>query len=107
MSDVTPTVGIVILDGNKVCLVKHGEAAQHLTGVHGIPGGRLNGDEELIDAAVREAFEETGLQINKNDYTVSSPTQRSSIETVSLNPIFWTYFKSKIIRLDIFLSERF
>ncbi len=68
MQNITPTVGILILDGNKVCLVKHGEAAEHLTGVHGLPGGRLNGEEELIDAAVREAYEETGLEIDKADF---------------------------------------
>ena len=68
MAQITPTVGILIINGDKVCLVKHGVAAEHLTGVHGLPGGRLNDGENLIDAAVREAWEETGLSINKDDF---------------------------------------
>ncbi len=55
------TVGAVAFFENKVLLVKHGVAAQHLTGVYGLPGGRLNEGEGLLDAAAREFEEETGL----------------------------------------------
>ena len=94
MSDVTPTVGIVILDGNKVCLVKHGEAAEHLTGVHGLPGGRLNGEEELIDAAVREAYEETGLEINKEDFLQLPEVRYADIprKNGEILSVSWTVF---------------
>ena len=94
MSDVTPTVGIVILDGNRVCMVRHGEAAQHLTGVHGIPGGRLNEDEELIDAAVREAYEETGLEINKEDFLQLPEVRYADISRKNgeILSVSWTVF---------------
>ncbi len=55
------TVGAVAFRGSQVLLVKHGEAAHHLTGVYGLPGGRLNERENLLDAAAREFEEETGL----------------------------------------------
>ncbi len=94
MTDITPTVGIVILNGSKVCMVRHGEAAQHLTGVHGIPGGRLDGEEELIDAAVREAYEETGLVISKTDFiklprVIFADIPRKGGEILSVS---WTVF---------------
>lgn len=67
------TVGALAFNGSKVLLVKHGEAAQHLTGVYGLPGGRVDGDESLLDAAAREFEEETGLVPEKTTM-VSLPT---------------------------------
>lgn len=55
------TVGVVAIENEFALLVKHGEKADHLTGVWGLPGGRLDGDESLLDAAEREFEEETGL----------------------------------------------
>lgn len=68
MKQITPTVGVLIFKDTEVCLVKHGEAASHLTGVYGLPGGRLGSGERLIDAAAREAREETGLTIKIEDF---------------------------------------
>ncbi len=34
-----------------------------------VPGGMVNGNEEPIDAAVRELFEEAGVQVTQNDLT--------------------------------------
>lgn len=67
------TVGIIAFNDDKVLLVKHGLAAEHLTGVWGLPGGRLNDGEELIEAAIREFEEETGLFAN-SDTMVKIPT---------------------------------
>lgn len=58
------TVCAVIINGDKVLLVRHGEKALHLTGVYGLPGGRVKPKESLADAVVREVKEETGLIIN-------------------------------------------
>jgi ADP-ribose pyrophosphatase YjhB (NUDIX family) len=55
------TVGAVAFQEKKVVLVCHGEEAAHLTGVWGLPGGRLNEGEGLLAAAAREFEEETGL----------------------------------------------
>ena len=65
-SDRISTVGALAFNGNKVLLVKHGEAAHHLTGVYGLPGGRLALGEGLLDAAAREFQEETGLVPEKS-----------------------------------------
>nr|AIA18355.1 NUDIX domain protein [uncultured bacterium] len=61
------TVGVVILKKDQVLLVKHGEAAGHVTGTYGTPGGRIDTGKNALDAAVREVKEETGLLIKKED----------------------------------------
>lgn len=58
---------VLIFKANKVLLVKHGQGAGHLTGVYGIPGGRLDEKETFENAATREFFEETGLIVKKKD----------------------------------------
>lgn len=62
-----PTVGIVILSGEDVLLVRHGEKAGHLTGSCGTPGGRIEEGETPIKAAKRELEEETGLIVREED----------------------------------------
>jgi 8-oxo-dGTP diphosphatase len=58
---------ILLFQDNNVLLVKHGEAAEHINGVYGIPGGRQNLNESLKETAVREFAEETGLVIKENE----------------------------------------
>lgn len=69
MSDVTPTpsVGIVIFEGNRVLLVKHGPEAEQLTDTYGLPSGRLEEGESPIAAAKRELLEESGLVTREED----------------------------------------
>lgn len=55
------TASSVAFRNNEVLLVEHGEAAHHLTGVWGLPGGTPEPGESLLDTAVREFTEETGL----------------------------------------------
>ena len=62
-----PTVGITVLKGLEVLLVRHGKAAGHITGVIGTPGGRIDPGETPIVAAQRELEEETGLHAEKED----------------------------------------
>lgn len=56
-----PTVGVLVYRNDEVLLVCHGESAGHLTGVYGLPAGRLGEGESEIEAAVRELEEESGL----------------------------------------------
>jgi ADP-ribose pyrophosphatase YjhB (NUDIX family) len=61
------SVGIVLFNQNQVLLVKHGIKASHVTGVYGLPAGRVETNEELSDAIIRETKEETGLTVKKED----------------------------------------
>jgi ADP-ribose pyrophosphatase YjhB (NUDIX family) len=63
----TPSVGIVVFskDKKQVVLVKHGEKATHKTGIIGLPAGRPDPGETLVQTAVRELHEETGLETSE------------------------------------------
>ena len=37
-------------------------------GLYGIPGGRVEGEEKLVDCARREVKEEVGIDIDVNEY---------------------------------------
>lgn len=65
--DEIPTIGVLVFQNNKVLLVKHTPKAEHLTGVYGLPSGRLKENETFIDAASREIEEETGLKVDVKD----------------------------------------
>lgn len=65
--DIIPSAAVLIIKSGKVLLVKHTEKAGHLTGIYGLPGGRLNPGEDEIEAAKRELKEETGLEATIED----------------------------------------
>jgi 8-oxo-dGTP diphosphatase len=58
-------VGAIIIEGDRVVLVKRGHPP--LAGEWSIPGGVLEVGETVRQAAVREAFEETGLTVEPGD----------------------------------------
>jgi 8-oxo-dGTP diphosphatase len=55
------SVGAVVLDGQRVVLVKRGQ--EPLKGRWSLPGGVVEAGEELHAAVVREVREETGLTV--------------------------------------------
>jgi 8-oxo-dGTP diphosphatase len=63
----TPLVGVgaIIIEDDRVVLVKRGHAP--LQGKWSIPGGVLEVGETLRKAAIREAYEETGLTIEPGE----------------------------------------
>lgn len=62
MADVVLAASAVVVDADgRVLLVKRGEEPEK--GRWSVPGGRVDPGETLAQAAVREAFEETGLQV--------------------------------------------
>jgi len=64
VDDVIATAGVVIIDGDRVLLIEHGEGAGHITGAWGIPAGEIDDGETARTAAARELLEETGLRVD-------------------------------------------
>ncbi|MFA5946061.1 MAG: NUDIX hydrolase [Patescibacteria group bacterium] len=62
-----PSVGVLIIQNNKVLLVKHRKGAGNIEGIYGLPAGRIESGEDPKDTAVRELQEETGLTALPND----------------------------------------
>lgn len=61
------TAHILIFQGDSILLVRHNESAGHVTGTYGIPGGHVEENESLKQAAVGEFEEETGLIVQENE----------------------------------------
>lgn len=54
-------VGVVIIEDGKLLVVKRGREPGR--GLWAVPGGKVRRGETLAAAAVREAYEETGLRV--------------------------------------------
>lgn len=91
-----PTVAALLIKDGKVLLVREEAGSGHITGMHGIPSGRVDERESEIDAAVREFGEETGLFAEKKDlsefpnnyYEASIPRKDGTVKTFT-----WRVFK--------------
>jgi len=58
----SPAVGMLVLDGNRVLLVKR--KFEPFKGLWSIPSGFVEYDEDVRTTAVRELREETGLEVS-------------------------------------------
>src|SRR3990172_6127140 len=56
------SAGAIVIQRGRILLVRHG-AAYHGRGFLVAPGGGVENDESIIQAAVREVKEETGLDV--------------------------------------------
>lgn len=61
----TPAVGVAVVWNNKILLV-HPTGASWQRGTCGIPKGGLDPGENLMDGALRELKEETGIVLSKD-----------------------------------------
>lgn len=61
------SVGLILVEGNKVLLVKNTEHSGYGREIYGAPAGRIEENETKKQAAVREFFEETGLSTTEDD----------------------------------------
>jgi (d)CTP diphosphatase len=95
-SHITPTVSAIAIRDGKILLVRHGEGASHVTGIYGLPGGRVGENETELEAIAREFKEETGLTAEKKDfldfagnyYVAKIPRKDGTIANLG-----WTVFK--------------
>lgn len=65
-------VGIVILVDHEVLLLKRSKDKKHFPLTWNLPSGKVEVGEEVIDAAVRELYEEAGIHLTAADLTLSA-----------------------------------
>tara|TARA_Y100000310_G_scaffold11802_1_gene12307 strand:- start:2097 stop:2531 length:435 start_codon:yes stop_codon:yes gene_type:complete len=91
----TPTANIIIFDKDRICLIKRNNEP-HKDRI-ALPGGFVEYDETVEDAAIREAKEETGLDVELIGIlgVYSEPGRNPSKHTIS------TVFIAKPTSLDL------
>jgi len=66
---IIPAVYIIFRDGNKILLLQRANTG-YMDGLYGLPSGHVDGNEPAVDAAVREAKEEAGVELDRKDLTL-------------------------------------
>jgi 8-oxo-dGTP diphosphatase len=101
-----PTVGAVLLRDGKVLLIRHGEKAGQLTGVYGLPGGKVELGETHLQTAVRECKEETGLDVLESDMIELPEKYQATFERKDgINTFSFTVFLCRSFQGEIVSSE--
>jgi 8-oxo-dGTP diphosphatase len=77
MNEVIPTVGVIVFDENHVLLVRKKNHPQQLLQ---LPGGQIEHEESIEQAAVRELYENTGLKADVNGLVVLPDEWRATIQ---------------------------
>lgn len=71
-------IGIMLIQNNKALLgqrhpdAKKADSALHGQGTWTMPGGKIEFKEKMVDAAIRELFEETGIKAKTSDLKMIS-----------------------------------
>lgn len=74
-------------DGSPAVLLQHRALWSHQGGTWGLPGGARDSHESAEQAAVREAYEEAGLSVEKLRVRTTVVTS----EVVGVGGVSWTY----------------
>lgn len=69
---IIPTAGVLIINEDRVLLVRHKKTADRIIDTYGLPAGKIENNETEIAAAQRELTEETGLK-TKIDNLIQYP----------------------------------
>lgn len=73
---------VAMIRDNKLLLLRRGASAPWMPGRYCLPGGKLDKGETLIDCAVRELCEETGIVIDSNKLMPLSVTYKAGWDKV-------------------------
>jgi 8-oxo-dGTP pyrophosphatase MutT (NUDIX family) len=60
---------VALISDNKLLLLKRGDTAPWMPNKYCLPGGGVDKNESLIEAAIRELVEETSIVLNSNQLT--------------------------------------
>ncbi len=92
----TPYIASYVLlrNGNKIAFVLR-ENTSWMNGYYGLPSGKVEDNEPFMKAAVREAKEEVGIDINPANLRHSLTVHRRSENTGDKSILYWVdvYFE--------------
>jgi len=98
MENMKQSTSVIIIDKEgKVLVLKRNPADKTYPGVFDLPGGRVEGKETLVEAAKREALEESGLEVDPEENYVFTNTY----EDGEINYVF----KVRSFKGDVALSK--
>lgn len=99
---IIPTVGVAVIQGEKVLLIRHGDGAAHLNNTYGLPAGHIDEGETEKQAAKRELFEEAGL-IAEEDDLVEIPKAWSAViqRKDGVKEFSWKVFVARVYQGEI------
>lgn len=60
---------VALISDNKLLLLKRGDTAPWMPNKYCLPGGGVDKNESLIEAAIRELVEETSIELHSNQLT--------------------------------------
>ena len=73
---------VALIRDNKLLLLRRGTTAPWMPGRYCLPGGKLDSGETLIECAVRELYEETGIVTDSNKLMPLSVTYKDGYNKV-------------------------
>lgn len=62
---------------------------QRESGNWSLPKGRLNKEEDILDGAIRETYEETGLILDKEQYNGTKSHKKCKYFYIMVNPLLF------------------
>ena len=98
------TVYVLLEDDGKILMFKR-KNTNWFDGFYNLPCGHINGHETLRQAAVREAKEEVGVDIDLDDLEFAQIVHRISDSAQGYFEYIETYFKVKKWKNKPFLAE--
>lgn len=73
---------VALIRDNKLLLLRRGATAPWMPGRYCLPGGKLDKGETLIECAVRELYEETGIVTDSNKLMPLNVTYKNGYNKV-------------------------
>jgi 8-oxo-dGTP pyrophosphatase MutT (NUDIX family) len=102
---IIPTVGVVVIQGERVLLIRHGDGAAHLNNTYGLPAGHIDDGETEKQAAKRELFEEAGLIVEEGDLIEIPKAWSAVIERKDgFKEFSWKVFVARAYRGEVTAS---
>lgn len=88
MDHIVPTAGVLIFKEAQVLLVQHKDESDHEKEIYWLPAGKIDSNEESIDTAIRELYEETWLITNRQSLVPLPTTYEATFTRNWLVKIF-------------------